>query len=130
MLPLLEKWAPVQDAAKPLKSLGFAFVRRLGRDTSILALTVNAEAHAVKEQPKEKAKGKGKVKKLPKQQKVECNGCDACYDQDWEFKVKTVAKLWRMLCECFSSLQTCSIIFCTSDMFSIMRRMPSSAYLQ
>jgi len=104
LLPLLEHWAPVQDAAKPLQSLGFAYVRRLGRDPSILALTVNAEAHAVKEQPKEKAKGKGKTKKLPKQQKVECHGCDACYDQDWEFKVKTVAKLWSMFCELHSKL--------------------------
>ena len=101
LLPLLKNWAPVHDAAKPLKSLGFAYVRRLGRDTSILALTLNPEAHAVKEQLKEKGKGKGKAKRLPKQQKVECHGCDDCYDVDWEFKVKTVAKLWSMFCECF-----------------------------
>ncbi|DBB16957.1 TPA: hypothetical protein ACH3X3_014065 [Trebouxia sp. C0006] len=98
LLPLLKNWAPVHDAAKPLKSLGFAYVRRLGRDTSILALTLNPEAHAVKEQLKEKGKGKGKAKRLPKQQKVECHGCDDCYDVDWEFKVKTVAKLWSMFC--------------------------------
>ena len=113
MLPLLETWAPVQNAAKPLKNMGFAYVRRLGRDPSILAVTVNIGAHAAKEQTKDKAKGKGKAKGLPRQQKIECHGCDACYDLDWQFKIKTVARLWSMFCECFF----------TSNLFSIVSQM-------
>ena len=104
MLPLLKSWSVVPGAAQPVKSMGFAFVRRLGRDPSILAVRVNAAAHAAKEQPKDKGKGKGKAKKLPRQQKAECHGCDVCYDLDWQFKVKTVAKLWSIFCECFSAL--------------------------
>ncbi|KAL0021774.1 hypothetical protein WJX79_008213 [Trebouxia sp. C0005] len=98
LLPLLKAWTPFQDAAKPLKNMGFAYIRRLGRDRSILAVKVNTDAHAAKEQPKDKAKSKGKAKKAPRQQKVECHGCDVCYDSDWQFKVKTVAKLWSMFC--------------------------------
>jgi len=110
LLPLLETWAPVQNAAKPLKNMGFAYVRRLGRDPSILAVTVNTRAHAAKEQTKDKAKGKGKAKGLPRQQKIECHGCDACYDLDWQFKIKTVARLWSMFCECFFTSNLLSIV--------------------
>lgn len=75
----LADWNPVAKPNPNMVSLGFAFVRRLARDSSILLL-----------QPEDLGKAS---------QEHKCLGCFLCCGPEWEFKTKTMAKLYALFCE-------------------------------
>lgn len=84
---VLADWNPVLKSNPSLKSLGFAFVRRLARDSSILLL-----------QPEDLGRAS---------QEHKCLGCPDCCGLVWKFKTETVATLYAMFCECNTSPCAC-----------------------
>ena len=76
---VLMDWDPLLKPNPCLVSLGFAFVRRLARDSRILVL-----------QPEDLGSGTLQHK---------CLGCPSCCGPIWKFKTEAVATLYAMFCE-------------------------------
>lgn len=78
---VLMDWDPVLKAHPSLVSLGYAFVRRLARNSQILVLQPEDLGLHTK--------------------KHNCSGCPKCNGPVWKFKTETVATLYAVFCECF-----------------------------
>ena len=87
---VLSQWDPDFQHKESEVRLGFAYMRRLARDDSLLALDLSQGAHTVK--------SKGKTKG-PASHEEACQGCPACCGPDWHFKTEIVAILNTIFCE-------------------------------